>query len=275
MTTPSPVNPVVNGGGGAVPSTQPASSDSQVRALAMQLTAMASTPPPLTLNQGTIVDVAPDATPPTCSVTLSGSGTQIDGVSYLDGYTPFLGDTVAILRQNASPLVIGHVADLGTASASTGGWTQATLFSGSFTHGGNSNGNLMYRKVMDHGAWKMQWKGAVAVTGSPVTVAVLDTSFAPAVKTSVIASRNVKGVSESIDFQTNGHVELTYDITHASNNQNIGSVGSGDNSDSNSNHLDGSGVGHAHHHAVSFDHFHEIDFVAPSWVSFNGVEYFL
>lgn len=236
----------------------------------MQLAAMASTPPPLTLDQGVVVDIAPSDTPPTCSITLGGSSTQVDDVRYISSYTPVIGDTISVLRQNGSPLVLGHVADVGTATASTGGWTTAALFSGSFTHGGNSNGNLMYRKVMDNGSWKMQWQGAVAVTGGPVTVAVLDTSFAPSIKRSVVASRDVKGVCESIDFQTNGHVELTYDITHATNLQNIGSSGSGDNSDSNANH-----GGFAHHHNVTFDHIHEVNFPNPTWVSFNGIEYFL
>lgn len=245
-------------------------SDADIRALASQLTAMASTGPPLVINQGNIVDISTEDTPPTASITLSGSGTQIDGVRYLDSYTPIIGDTVAVLKQNASTLIIGHVADLGTTSASTAGWTQATLFSGSFTHGGNGNGNLMYRKVMDHGAWKMQWKGAVGVSGGPVTVAVLDTSFAPSIKRSVVTARSVKGVSESIDFQTNGHVELTYDITHASNLQNIGDQASGNNSDADAHH-----AGFSHYHGVSYTHFHEIDFPNPTWVSFNGVEYFL
>lgn len=245
-------------------------SDADIRALAAQLTAMSATGPPVVMNQGVIADVSPDSSPPTASITLSGSGTQIDDVRYLDSYTPFIGDTVAIIRQNASALIIGHVADLGTASESTAGWTQATLFSGSFTHGGNGNGNLMYRKVMDHGSWKMQWQGAVNVSGGPVTVAVLDTSFAPSIKRSLVAPRDVKGVCESIDFQSNGHVELTYDITHQTNLQNIGSSGSGDNSDSNANH-----GGFAHHHNVTFDHFHEVNFPNPTWVSFNGVEYFL
>lgn len=269
MSTPANLSP--DPSSGPVPAPQPSGSptEAEIRALASQLQAMAKTGPPLTLDQGSVADTSPTDVPPTCSVTLAGSSTQIDGVRYLSSYTPVLGDTVVVLRQNGSPLVIGHTADIGTITASTGGWVQATLSTG-FTHNGDSQGNVEYRMLLDAGSFKMQWRGAAARSANTTVVASasLLAPFRPAIKRKVAAARGFGGGDTTcqVIFNIDGSVVLD-GVTYTGPAFSLG------NSDVRlSGYLSqaGSDLGHAHGLGTA-----TYSVAAPDWVSFNGIEYFL
>lgn len=272
----TPINPIVGATGGEVPVPQPSGSpsDAEIRALAAQLVAMSAAPPPLVLDQGVIADVNHTDVPPTCSITLAGSSTQIDAVRYLTSYTPVIGDTIVVLRQNGSPLVIGHTADLGTPSQSTGGWLTPTL-AGGVTTNGNLNGPIQYRKINDNGYWKLQWQGSVAITGAPATIMTMATGYFPSVKRSIITTRDPIGgsLATQLDFNTDGTVAIISNVDVAAGGHTHSSPNTGDNSDSNANH-----GGFAHHHGTgpngtASNHTHTA--AAPAWIALNGIEYFL
>lgn len=166
MTTPVNQPP-----SGQVPTPQPgaAPTDADVNALASQIKAMvdAASAGSVQLSQALVAATALTATPPTVSVTLSGSAVQIDGVSFMEGYTPAVGDNVDVLKQGNAIVVIGHVADTGSATETTAGWV-ATSITG-----------ISYRKVLDNGQFKVQFMGQGTATGA--TLFTLPTGFRPLV----------------------------------------------------------------------------------------------
>lgn len=162
---------------------------------------------PATVRKGTVSSIASTASPPTLSVTISGDTTVIDGVRYLDSYAPVAGDTILIIKQGTDLVALGQIALQFTAS----GWTDATLASG-FSHNGNSGGTVRYRRVWDNGSWKMQWRGAVAVSGSPtVVITAMPAGYAPAAPCPMVASRDLDGNTSTVNvvFGTSGSVTLT------------------------------------------------------------------
>jgi hypothetical protein len=289
MTTPS--NPTPDATSGPVPAPVPSGSptDADIRALAAQLTSMADSGVACSLSQGTVVATSPTTSPPTASITLSGSTTQVDGVRFLSSYSPQVNDTVQVLKQGGSLLILGHTADLGTSTATSGGWQTPTLSSG-FTTNGNSNGNLQYRLVMDNGLWKVQWIGSVAHSGSNTTIiaaGVIPSQFRPTAKRSILVPRDVQGGSNvaQIDFGTDGSVALVGGTTVP---------GGSTTSAGGHSHYDGysdtqlsgylsqagSDLGHAHYLGYTDtqgDHSHTMSLTvsAPTWLSFNMVSYFI
>lgn len=164
----SPVDLSNQPSSGPVPAPAPSSdpTEAEINALAAQLQAMMDNGPAATMAQATVVATALTATPPTCSINLSGSTTQIDGVRFLSNYTPVVNDTVSVIKQTGSVLIIGHTADTGTSSATTAGWTASGIT------------GISYRKVMDNGAWKVQFMGSG--TASSSSLFTLPTGFHPA-----------------------------------------------------------------------------------------------
>lgn len=251
-----------------------------VLGLAAEIVAKAApAQPPLNAYGGTVVDTALTDSPPTASITMNGSATQIDDVRFMAGYTPVIGDTVEVLSQNGSILIIGHVMDTGTDTATTGGWTLATLSSG-FSHNGDSQGNLFYRRVSDHGVWKMQWQGAVALSNSNTTVVTgLATSFRPASQRKLITARGMGNGAAILDvqvqFTTTGTVVLagsSYDFPVDSHAH---VLGFDDLRLSGYLSQGGSDLGHQHNMGTSFLGYGSITLSTPDWISFNGLEYFL
>lgn len=163
----SPIDLTNQPSSGPVPQPAPASdpTEAEINALAAQIMAMADNGPSATVAQATVVATALTATPPTCSINLSGSTVQIDGVRFLSNYTPVVNDTVSVLKQSGSVLIIGHTADTGTSSATTAGWTDTGIT------------GIQYRKVMDSGAWKVQFIGSG--TASSTSLFTLPTGFRP------------------------------------------------------------------------------------------------
>lgn len=269
--------------GQQVAHTAAAQSD-ELRALAIEMQKPEFTFEACTFRKGIITAVA-DGPPPSVSLQISGdTATTISGVRRLEGYTPIVGQTVLILKQGSEIMALGHIA----VSEETG-WTLATLQSG-FTHDGNNNGNLMYRKVRDHGADKIQWKGAVdRNTGSTVTN--LPVGFRPASARSLVAARNDSGGSNvvRVDFWEGGDVNL-FGLSAAPNM--FDSMGSSTYDHPAHSHGGATGVtdpadglANAHSHSISstdfasHSHSHSLTVTAsvsePNWISFNGLEYFL
>lgn len=198
------------------PSVPLSTSDDQIRQLAAQLNQPPYNFDPSTIRKAVITAVDPgDATtPPTATILFSGDTTApVSGVRMAAGYGPQVDDTVIVLKQGSDFFLLTSIAKAGsqTASSTVGGWTQVGLNS-MHSHGGNSNGNVMFRRVMDNGCWKMQWKGAMAYGANTfVLAASLDPDYRPAAKVSMVTAREVStggGVSVGVDFNTDGTVTI-------------------------------------------------------------------
>jgi hypothetical protein len=101
-------------------------SPTSVASLAKHLAQLASTPSPTapTFSQGVITAWSSGTTPPTVSLTLSGSSVVVPGVSYVSSYTPTVGDVVQVLKQGYSLLVMGSVASVPPSPGPPAGWFQ-------------------------------------------------------------------------------------------------------------------------------------------------------
>lgn len=165
---------------------------------------------PTTLVKGTIVTIDHASAPPNVAVQLSGeTSTTVASVRLLNNYSPVVGHTVIVARQGADVMVLGHVADLGgySVAGGAGGWIKASINSGS--HNGNSNGDIYYRRILDHGSWKMQWRGGLTVGGSSTVITGLPAEYRPTGHRSTLAARQVNGATAcTIDFHTDGRVVL-------------------------------------------------------------------
>jgi len=238
------------------------------------------------LVKGVVKSVEYAASPPTITINLGGdTTTDIAGVRIANNYTPLVGQTVVLERQGAQLVALCQIADTSALSdgGEGGGWIKATLVEG--THDGNGNGEIRYRRILDHGSWKMQWRGGWNVSGSSTIISGLPVEYRPKDRCTVIVPRNAHGLNDvKLDFDTNGSVVMAGEGTTTA-----AATASGDvhyanlpgsitytNSDSNANH---NGVAHYHQtdpHEHGFSggsHVHSPN--APLWVSFNNISYFL
>ncbi|MEV5596015.1 hypothetical protein [Streptomyces sp. NPDC052496] len=161
---------------------------------------------PATIRKGTVSSIADTAVPPTLGIQISGDTTEIPGIRYIDSYVPVIGDTVLVIKQGTDLVALGEIA--GQFSAST--WTTATLGPG-FSHNGNSNGSVRYRRVWDNGSFKMQWRGGAASTGASTAVisTPLDVGYRPVGLVSVGTARDAIGsTSVKLDFTPSGTVNV-------------------------------------------------------------------
>ncbi|USC17045.1 hypothetical protein [Rhodococcus sp. 11-3] len=284
--------------------------DAQIRTIAAQIAGGGATVPQFL--KGVVTAVNPTASPPNFAAQLGGdTTTTVSDIVHLDSYSPVVGDTVLIVKNGSEIFGLGQINDTGSGSAN--GWTQMTLGSG-FSHNGNANGNAEFRRVVDNGDLKLQLRGGVAISGTQITVCVLPVGFRPTVKRSLLVARNIDGgsVVAQIDVYTDGTVMLigaTTGVTGVSSSGGGGSTSSVDPNDNTtgvSNSYDGGidGSGRArtsgptiivnngdttHQHLFSHDHgvtgshshttpnhTHTMTAVAhPTWLSFNGVEFYL
>lgn len=283
-----------------IPTQTPATpTEIDVRELATQITASQLSFDPSTIRKAVVtgIDLGGASTPPTVTVNISGdTSVPIVGVRLSDDYSPQIGDTVLILKQGSEVFCLTHIADQGSkvASSDTGGWTLASL-SGGLSHNGNSNGNLMYRRTLEDGCWKMQWKGGIAGTAITGTIlsAGLSTDFRPATKQSLITAREIQSGSNVIglDFRTDGQVEVVGSTT-APFTQTPNDSTHGHSSDYGGNHYhqyedtghnpttrNSYGESNDHNHGIFSSthnhggHHHDVN--GPNWISFGNVEYFL
>lgn len=313
---------------------------SQIRELATEIAKQAVLDfDPATIRKGTVTAIAKTATPPTLSVQISGdTTTTIDGVRYIEGYNPVVGDVVQLFKQGTDLNAFGKIAEAFSEST----WTLAPLGSG-WTHNGYSGGNVMYRKVWDHGSPKMVWKGVAARSGgTAVLSAALASTYRPAALRPLLAARTGVGGSNAVklDFAADGSVTMvggttapnggttstSADHTHQIQNSDhfhgdTSSEGSHTHGIANNDHNHGSPTGttSGHSHSIATtthkhgsaadgepggttsvnNHAHSIPTSShthgtngalsdgahshtadpsvddPTWISFNGIEYYL
>lgn len=314
MTTPPPEAsaPVIAPTAEETRALSNSASDSEIRELAQTLLTTTQLGfDPTTILKGIITAVEPDTSPPTVSIQISGdTTTTVAEVRILNSYSPQVGHTVLVAKQGADIVILGNISNTAASGTDSGAgdWTKATLAAGS--HDGNSNGDVAYRKVLDHGAWKMQWRGGWSVSGTTV-ISALDTEFRPSHRVSMLAARTSTGaISVYVVFETDGSVVLAATTTGTNSSNASGDVGTasmstgsgggfsvGDHSHAIpfDGDADGGGADHnhfgsalssgafslgSHSHGASHDHSffggsHSHPVTAPTWVSFNGLEYFL
>lgn len=287
--------------------------DEEIRLLAKALATFQTDA--LSARKATIesVSLGNSSTAPTVQVNLG--GVSIPNVRVAASYTPTVGDTVLLLKQANEFFAAFKIQDVGTAVASSlgGGFIKPTLNSG-HSHNGNSSGDLMYRRVLDHGAWKIQWQGGIVLGASDTILSAgnaLASEYRPLVKRSLVVSREVNGaVAIFIDFNTDGSVAVSGATEGPDGTTTSSSPGTSTSGPYSVAHSHGGSTGfngdsHAHSHggAVSLTSFSEThshsipntDFsvgshshtvnshthslsggvVRPTFISFNGVEYFL
>lgn len=271
--------------------------EKQVRDLATQIAAMTKLGfDPMTIRKCIISAIDDTASPPTVSLNLSGdTDTLVTAVRTLNNYTPIVNQTALLAKQGTEIFLLGAIAattPAGTLTQSDNGWIKATLTAGS--HNGNSNGDVYYRRVMDHGAWKMQWRGAWINSGTKLVTA-LDPDYRPTSKRSVLCARETAtgAVAAQFDFQTSGDVDLVgKNITSLSTSGQQSSSASPQTGDPfndplalSGNVYNNPGGSGSHDHTIG--HWHTVDGHThgngahthpvndPTWISLNGVEYFL
>lgn len=189
---------------------------------------------PATIRKGVITAIADTSAPPTISVQISGdTTTTIDGIRYITSYAPVVGDTALIIKQGTDLVALGNIAAAFSATA----WTTVTLGAG-FSHNGNANGNVRYRKVWDHGSPKMQWRGAADRSSGTAAVSTpLATGYRPLNRVSVVVARSATGGSNvvKLDFDTDGTVNMVGGQT-APNNGTTGNTTPGDSTHNHGQH---------------------------------------
>ncbi len=233
------------------------------------------------------------------SLTISGdTQTLVSEVRLLNNYTPLVGQTVLLAKQGSEIFILGSIAatsPMGVNNTTDNGWKRAPLTAGG--HGGNGNGDVYYRRILDNGSWKMQWRGGWAVSGTTMISASpgLDPDYRPSSKRSVMAAREISGGSVAVqfDFQTNGSITLVGGNTAPSGSSSSSSTdfqapgvfisvgvsgatgGGGVDGHAHGFSGSGSGSGSAGHSHYVNSHSHGNSVSSPGWVSLNGVEYFL
>jgi hypothetical protein len=273
-----------------------AAQDKQIRDLAAQIAQMSKLGfDPTTIRKAIVGAVSDSVSPPTVSLNISGdTDTLVTQVRTLNNFTPLVGQTVLLAKQGTEIFILGAISAtnpyaVGGAGVTDNGWRRATITNGS--HGGNSNGDIYYRRILDHGSWKVQWRGGWVPGGSTVLIGsadALDTDFRPSSKRSVLAAREIQTgqIAVQFDFQTDGTVNLVGGTIATGASAPGGYTEIIDPVDSTTSALDGytSGGGSdlGHSHGVVGGHWHDVfvnshthNATAPSWISLNGVEYFL
>jgi hypothetical protein len=271
-----PAQPPVSSPGGQ------GTGDDEIRQLAAALA-----PDPVTAMSGhkaevTAVSLGDGSTPPTVTIDLG--GVSIPDVAIAANYTPTVGDTVVLAQQGNSYVALFRIGALGSKSAEAeGGWIEATLHA---SHAHNGGQTVMYRRINDHGAWKMQWKGVVdyGAGQSLLLASGLSTEYRPSVARQVTVARSVTGGESTarLDIYTDGTLQFwglsrTNDLGDSgfggvSNHTHGGSTGVTDPAD---------GLANAHSHTIpssDLSHSHDLGTMSidePPWVSLDGVEYFL
>lgn len=174
---------------------------------------------PVTLRKGDIVAVDTVSSPPTVSITLSGDTQEIPGIRFADHYSPVVGDVVEVFKQGSAHVVWGQLM-VGTGSpeepGAPGGWLQPTMSAG-YTNVAAGRGFVRFRRIIDNGAPKIQWSGAVVrATGTTTQIlSGLPEDCRPPETRSFIAARSAAGGSNSVvlEFQPAGTVNIAGDTT--------------------------------------------------------------
>jgi hypothetical protein len=188
--------------------------DDAIRQLAAELARQFELPfEPTTLTKGTITAIDYTGSPPTLSIQVSGdSSVTLTKVRLLNNYSPEIGHTVLIAKQGADLVVLGHIAELSARSVNdnAGGWKRLDPSNGS--HGGGENGDIYYRRILDHGSWKMQWRGGwnTSETATMLLGGTLPVECRPSSRRTVLCARSTNGAaSVQMNFNTDGGAVLS------------------------------------------------------------------
>lgn len=166
----------------------------QIRALAAEISKQSLIDfDPATIRKAEVITDAATANPPTVSVQISGDTTvTIDGVRYLDSYSPVVGDTVLVIKQGTDLVVLGQINDTPAAPADNG-W--------------QTTGGVQYRKVLDNGDLKVVFRGSFTVSGT--SLFTMNPGYIPSVTRTFIIGRNGEAVSILVQVAvTTGAVTL-------------------------------------------------------------------
>lgn len=283
-----------------------ASQEQQLRDLATQLAAMTKLGfDPMTIRKAIITSVSDATSPPTVSLNISGdSTTLVSEVRMLNNYTPLVGQTVLMAKQGTEIFLLGSIASVNPTAASassdtSNGWRTAALSAGS--HGSGDN-TVRYRRIMDHGSWKMQWRGEWLPGGNltMLNAGVLDPDFRPGGRRAPATGREASGHATCrMEFSSDGTVRYYEAAPGINTTGDLGGGTSSNGSFSIGTHNHGftdyynttaqSSLANATGYSGSFSvgsHSHSLDtgshnhggsttVAAPGWISLNGLEYFL
>lgn len=256
--------------------------DDEVRQLAAALA-----PEDVTAMSGhkadvTAVDLGDASTRP--SITIDLGGVSIPGVAIAANYTPAVGDTVVLAKQGNSYVALFRIAALGSKSSEDeGGWQEAPL---NAAHSHNGGQTVMYRRINDHGSWKMQWKGVVDYGAGTTSLlsAGLSSEYRPSVTRQCTVARSVTGGESTarIDFGTDGTVTF-WGLSRSNDmgNSAYGGVSNHNHGGSTDFADPPDGLANSHAHGIpssDLTHLHDLgtlDITEPPWVSLDGCEYFL
>lgn len=223
------------------------------------------------------VSLGDGTTPP--SITVDIGGVLIPGVQLASNYTPIVGETVVLAKQLNSYVALFTIPSLGSKSTEAeGGWNTASL---NAAHGHNGSQTVMYRRINDHGSWKMQWKGTLTYGSvTSLLASALAAEYRPSVNRQTPLARSVTGIRPTarIDWNTDGTATF-FGLTGSSGSSSPGT----DSADTASTvaHSHGGAVATStithddgfHSHTVN-SHTHTVA-SDPPWISMDGVEYFL
>jgi len=161
-----------------------------LRALAGQLNK--KPPAGSTVLKGVVTAVNYDTVPMDISVALQGDSVVVDNVAFVDNFTPYVDDTVILVKQGASVLATGRVAD----GIQAHGWQNATL------------SGIEYRIKIVEGSLKVEFRGLATPSSSSLfTLPNSTVNYRPSqqrVVPCVIASNS----DGRFVFNTNGTVTL-------------------------------------------------------------------
>lgn len=280
----SPVDPSVDPTQPPVASPAPGSAgmDDEIRQLARALNVQV--PDALSARKAvvTAVDLGNASAAP--SVTVDLSGVSVASVRLAASYTPVVGDTVLLLKQGNEFFAAFKIQDIGSKSdEDAGGWITASL---NGAHSVQGSATVMYRRVMDHGSWKMQWKGAVDYGSGTTTLLAspLAAEYRPSVARQLTVARSVTGGATTCRIDANTDGTLTFWPTSTIDLGNSGYAGGYTHSHGGATGVTDptDGLANAHSHAIfdssSSDHNHDLGTATsddPPWIGMDGVEYFL
>lgn len=246
--------------------------DDEVRQLASALA-----PDPVTAMSGhkgviNAISLGDGTTPP--SVTVDIGGVLVPGVQLAANYTPIVGETVVLAKQLNSYVALFTIPSLGSKSTEAeGGWNTASL---NAAHDHNGGQTVMYRRINDHGSWKMQWKGVVDYGSSTTSLlaSALAAEYRPSVTRQTTVARSVTGGESTarIDWNTDGTATF-FGLTRTNSTDSVDPIDS--TTVALSGYLSQAGSDLGHSHGVVGSHYHDTSITAPPWISLDGCEYFL
>lgn len=280
-----------------------AHANSDLRRLAMAI----DTPPEAATARvitGTVTAVSLTGTPPSITVKMQGDDVEVAGIAFIESYSPVVGDTVNMIKQGSEVWAIGQIVTTSAAPTDTG-WIQPTLAANITT---DPVDPVRYRVIVDHGTRKVQMRGGVSVASAANTLWTMPTEARPVVNMRpILIARDPNGANDThLTPNANGTMVLSGSGTAGSSTGGSTSTGNasvsgtsdwvqdppfsaGGQPTTNGPYNDDTGVDHVHqmNHRHGFNagsHSHSIpagggshthSVPASTWVSFNGIEYFL